>query len=505
MSFLDNLFNNNDYTRLGITADQVKELDLLDGKEDKKLNGKSIFEELNNYYNGYSKTDKKLDFVSYVKSQISKNISFNIGGAFFDNTPYDKIADELIEEIFKVGKADLDKPIKKIKPSNVVDVLQNYKYKSDEKNTYFGKKIDNESLFEAILDEATISNDKKKEYINHIKNSLIKRVEQEGGNAEYIGKIFGEIIDKILENKWPLQDATELDIIFFEFTNIIEHLYTMNKVNSVEKNSRLEVALKNLYNYAREQGLNTSDLFGNGKLDNNAKQMTGNCVLHAEINAMLVTDKGRQYLNNLVVKDTSYNGTGNITVYLPGAKKNGVPKENPGYFTYTTRELANRILETSIGDGDLTAIVCAIEDCKKQISGNNNSTSVESTSDISTNEILFIQDKKHINFNKSDFQDFKKLFEEQNHAITSNVLSGQVVKGYRDGAEYTLLDQHAYAVINVLEDKVLLKESNDPNSIIEVSSEEFKKMLTFRIDLRAQYGNVETAQEVRPYRYGESL
>ena len=53
--------------------------------------------------------------------------------------------------------------------------------------------------------------------------------------------------------------------------------------------------------------------------------------------------------------------------------------------------------------------------------------------------------------------------------------------------------------------EMALLESNDPNSIIEVSSEEFKKMLTFRIDLRAQYGDVETAQEVRPYRYGESL
>ena len=45
MGFLDNLSNNNnDYARLGITADQAKELDLLDGKEDNKINGKSIFE-----------------------------------------------------------------------------------------------------------------------------------------------------------------------------------------------------------------------------------------------------------------------------------------------------------------------------------------------------------------------------------------------------------------------------------------------------------------------------
>ena len=41
MGFLDNLSNNNDYARLGITADQAKELDLLDGKEDNKINNKS--------------------------------------------------------------------------------------------------------------------------------------------------------------------------------------------------------------------------------------------------------------------------------------------------------------------------------------------------------------------------------------------------------------------------------------------------------------------------------
>ena len=69
MGFLDNLPNNNDYARLGITADQAKELDLLDGKEDNKINGKSIFEVVENAKRDYesSEANHKKTFINYLK------------------------------------------------------------------------------------------------------------------------------------------------------------------------------------------------------------------------------------------------------------------------------------------------------------------------------------------------------------------------------------------------------------------------------------------------------
>ena len=47
MGFLDNLFSNySDLKKYGISEAQAKELDMLDGSEDKKLYGKSIFTEI---------------------------------------------------------------------------------------------------------------------------------------------------------------------------------------------------------------------------------------------------------------------------------------------------------------------------------------------------------------------------------------------------------------------------------------------------------------------------
>ena len=52
----------------------------------------------------------------------------------------------------------------------------------------------------------------------------------------------------------------------------------------------------------RNNNLNKDDFYGNGYFDNYAKQKTGNCWAHGCLNNMLSNDAGRQYLNNLVVK-----------------------------------------------------------------------------------------------------------------------------------------------------------------------------------------------------------
>ena len=78
MGFLDNLFSNySDLKKYGISEAQAKELDMLDGAEDKKLYGKSIFTEIEKYKNQYEKSSKQADFINYIRS-CDYYIFFNI-------------------------------------------------------------------------------------------------------------------------------------------------------------------------------------------------------------------------------------------------------------------------------------------------------------------------------------------------------------------------------------------------------------------------------------------
>ena len=521
MGFLDNLFSfYSDLKKYGISEAQAKELDMLDGAEDKKLYGKSIFTEIAKYKNQYDKSNKQGDLVTFIRNTFAYD-------GLFGETSVDEIADDLINEIFGVTNAKLNSHIKKINENNVVEILEAYKKKSDKKNSVLGVKYDNETLIEAILDE-NISNDEKKKFINHIKEALAKRAIKLSGNTEYIGKVFESVIDETLEEQWPLQDSQNLDKVCSDFIKVIKNLEKMNQLNN-EKKSKSETSLlylKNLEAIAELLNINSSDLLGNGNLDNSAVQMTGNCLLHSKINALLTTDKGRQYLNNLIVKDKS---TGNITVFLPGAERLNVPVENPGYFTYSPAEIAQRILKTSMGDGDMTALTCAIEDARKIASGDENATSVGNSTDISIEELLFLQKSKflkidsknsalyksyrqewknfieecrelndeeyarkaEIEYNKTlerlkhydDWTGLKERFESENYAFTVGVQAGQVIKGFREGKEITLLDNHSYAVVGIDEMSAILVESNSPESPIKVSREELSKTIIRYIEI----------------------
>ena len=65
------------------------------------------------------------------------------------------IAQDLIDEIFG-GRANLDEIMPRINADNVLEVLDEYKKLSDEKNTKLGVKLDDETLIEAILDETIL-------------------------------------------------------------------------------------------------------------------------------------------------------------------------------------------------------------------------------------------------------------------------------------------------------------------------------------------------------------
>lgn len=313
------------------------------------------------------------------------------------------IAQDLIDEIFG-GRANLDEIMPRINADNVLEVLDEYKKLSDEKNTKLGVKLDDETLIEAILDE-TISKEKKKEYINHIKNALIEKMNRVGGDTENLSKIFEKAINKVLNHPTGLQSSKTLDELVNTFIDTINKLKEMKDASW--KYSISESYIEAVKIVLGKNGIDVSDIVGNGKFDNPAEQMTGNCWAHAGINAMMQTEAGRSYLNNLIIKN---NITGAISIYLPGAEKQELPKPNgDGIYTYTEEEIAKRVLNTSRGDGDYTAFMLAIEDFRKEVTNDANATS-ESGSISNFCNLIFGTDDNigHIRSKKGLIQAFEK-------------------------------------------------------------------------------------------------
>lgn len=92
----------------------------------------------------------------------------------------------------------------------------------------------------------------------------------------------------------------------------------------------------------------------NGKFDKAAIQTTGSCDVHGHVVATIQHEKGRKYMESLVKVQED----GSEYVFLPGVNKQ---------YHYSKEELAKRSDNTSSGDGDMTAIVCAIEDYRRSI------------------------------------------------------------------------------------------------------------------------------------------
>lgn len=234
-----------------------------------------------------------------------------------------------------------------------------------------------------------------------------------------------------------------------------------------------------------------NDLLGDGQLGTNAVQQTGNCWLHADINAVMQTEKGREYLNKLVSKDPK---TGDITVFLPGAKAKGLPQpKGDGIYTYSEADLLKRIKDTSAGDGEYTALVCAVED---YIRGNSEDENANTRSSVNPNytreeiqKVIFgsgFTTTEDINYD-----DLKDKINSKNYAISCGLSADEVVTGEREGKPFRLLDGHAYTIVGMDDNSVTLMESNEPDKPIKVSKDEFMKMSRVNISDVNNLPNVE--------------
>jgi len=394
------------------------------------------------------------------------------------------IAQSLVDDIFGLGTGkEISGHIKNINSSNVTDVLNNYKSMSDKKA--FGK---GETLMDGILGE-NISDSDKKRYINHIKDALVQRANELGGDATSIGETLKNEINYALVSSWPMQDASALNNAINKFNNRISQLEKMNKKSSdvsADKAARGEQV------YAGDG----SDKYGNGQLDGNAVQMTGNCWAHAGLNAMRATARGREILANSIVKKD-----GVTTVYLAGAKKLGLPKPNgDGLYSYSEKDLQAGMKTLSSGDGDYTAVMMALEDYRRQSTAvDGSAVSLRSETQSLTGKggtvgevikIMTGNEWESQNSGIPTYSDLKSAFDSGNVSIdfavghgkgemyyTGTIQNGKVQRniGAVIGSGEGETGGHAVAVTGMTDDFVYAVESNKPDTTLVIPREEFMK------------------------------
>ena len=420
-----------------------------------------------------------------LKSNESDKVKKTSGESKIAKTG-EEVAKSLIDDIFGLGTGkDISSHIKEINSSNVMDVLDNYKAMSDKKA--FGK---GETLFDGILGE-NISDSDKKRYINHIKDALAQRARDLGGEATSIGETLKNEINYALVEKWPMQNAKYLNESLDKFNKCISQLEAMNQKSS-------DVAAEKIAKGEKVTVDDNSDLYGNGKLDGNAMQITGNCWAHAGLNAMRATEKGREILANCIVKKD-----GVTTVYLAGAKKLGLPKPNgDGLYSYSEQELKAGMKNLSVGDGDYTAVMMALEDYKRQsLSRGGNAVSLQSEEQALTGKGGTVGEViKIITGNDWDreysglptYTDLKDAFNSGNYSIDFAVghgrgkmsYTGTIQNGKFSNTPGVIVGSeeakggHAVAITRMTDDYVYAVESNSPDTTMVIRKDQFMNHVT---------------------------
>ena len=421
------------------------------------------------------------------------------------------VADDLYEDIHQLGTGEgFEKHLKQIKADNVIDVLKTY----DEKSS-------NESLIEAIFDEVGLDLETEQmPAIRHIKDKLIERSNKLGVEVSVLNQEFEKAFEEATTGmlaKVGYIDTEALDNIVNEYMNRIDMMEKMDVAarerwleeqgfSYVTKDKKLEQSFE-------DAGFNLEESLGDGKISEPAVQMTGNCWAHAGLNAFVATPKGQELINNLVTKRN-----GVVSVRLPEAAERGLPKPNgDGVYTFTEQEILSGTTVQSVGDGDVTAVMLAIEKYFTEI-GENESLEIRTNgnkpyrmfeiltgkkNDIYVVDGLYIFSDIEVldgvsttlyngqtnkdNMGDAHYQVLQKLLQRGEGAIyisfsdgtkPENETSAETLDlnySKKEGGKPFLFDRHGYAVMKMDNDFIYLKESNNPYVIIKMPKEEFVK------------------------------
>lgn len=103
---------------------------------------------------------------------------------------------------------------------------------------------------------------------------------------------------------------------------------------------------------------------GNGKFDKTSTQENNNCWIHAGINSLLSTEKGKQLVESNYYRDEK---TGVIAVHIPEAEAFGL---HGGIYYITPQEIIDSQETVAHGEGDISAYIIAIKKYFDEVNSN---------------------------------------------------------------------------------------------------------------------------------------
>lgn len=407
-----------------------------------------------------------------------------------------EVAQSLYDDVRAFGGTgkDFDKHIKQITADNVIEILNTY----DDKSKH-------ESLAEAIFDEVGLSMNKRIESVNHIKDALIARSQQLGVDVTILNSQFESEVDNATTGALASIGYVDTDNLDRIINTYKERIQTMGSLSAAARQKYMDEL--GFTTYTTEQldivgqmadvsGItNKSDLTGDGTLSTNGKQMTGNCWAHAGLNSMLATPQGAEIVNNLITKKN-----GVISVKIPEAANKGLPQpKGDGIYTFSEQDLTDGFVNQSMGDGDVTALMLAInqyfEDAglkdglANRMDGNYGARMFEIlTGQKFENFHYSIPDGIGCTCGVSDrlYNNMKELLENGAGAITVSFKDGttdtsvsaqfQTLQGGITDGNALISDGHAYSVQRMDDNNVYLIESNNPDKIIVLSKADFEQI-----------------------------
>lgn len=364
----------------------------------------------------------------------------------------EKLAGSLKNQIYKknalgipVTADKLGSTVYKINPNNVLQVMKAYSQKAGS----------DANLMDDIISEVGLDIDTRVKYLMHIKNALVEYYRQRGIYVDDMSSEFNREL-RYQDEKIGFADGDYLNV----FIDTLRRRYEI--VNRPQ------------------------NIAPNGQIDENFQQgNTGDCWLVASIVVLNNTPKGREILNETV----KLNSDGSVTVHLKGVNKR---------YTISREDLdGNTQLATS--DLDVRAIEIAVNRYFYEERGVNDSLDINGNFSTVAYEILTGKGVSEDDMYENGFLDavihgrafgsrlpYRIQFDDDmidgfnNSSKVITVASHDKGETYacsqpETGAEITLLEAHAYAVIGSDENNVFLINPYDSSTTMTVSREDFKR------------------------------
>jgi hypothetical protein len=245
------------------------------------------------------------------------------------------------------------------------------------------------------------------------------------------------------------------------------------KLNTDSENDTTIPRMKAILRIINNRGISKYDeskLFpANGKIDQKAPQgREGDCFLLAPIISFAASDKGRKILENIISVDAN----NNVTVTLKGQK-----------FKITEAELKGSD-HLSRGDLDIRAIEIAVERYVLEHGLKDGSKMqydisagrVDDAMELLTGNQIFYTD------NTDKKRRMVREFDINKQAMSFNTTDDKSVKLLdENGKEYSLLANHAYAVVGKDADYVYLIDPHRPDRKLRMSTSDFLQTDFFAI------------------------